>query len=69
LEAQLIRDVFTRAGVNVEQLDENFLVDWRDGFWVATNFTDKNQSIPAPRSAKLLIGTRDLPPAGVTVWR
>jgi len=69
LEAQLIRDVFIRAGVTVEQLDENFLIDWRDGFWVATNFTDKDQTIPAPQSARMLIGARHLPPAGVTVWR
>jgi beta-galactosidase len=69
LEAQLIRDVFTRAGVAIDWLDENFLVDWRDGFWVATNFTDKNQIIPAPQSVKPLIGTREVPPAGVTVWR
>lgn len=69
LEAQLIRDVFVRAGVAVEQYDNGFLVDWRDGFWVATNFTDKNQSITAPADAKLLIGAREVPPAGVTVWQ
>jgi beta-galactosidase len=69
LEAQLIRDVFAAAGVAVEQLDENFLVDWRDGFWVATNFTDKSQVIPAPANASVLIGERQVVPAGVAVWR
>jgi beta-galactosidase len=69
LEAQLIRGVFSRASVPVENFGENFLVDWRDGFWVATNFTDKNQTIPAPQNAKLLIGDRQLPPAGVAVWK
>lgn len=69
LEAQLIRGVFERSGVKVEDFPENFLVDWRDGFWVATNFTEKQQRAPIPQSAKVLIGTRDVPVAGVTVWQ
>ena len=69
LEAQLIRDVFTRASVPVENLADGFLVDWRDGFWVATNFTEKNQPAPIPPGAKILFGSRDVPTAGVTVWR
>jgi beta-galactosidase len=69
LEATLIRDVFQRAGVAVENYADGFLVDWRDGFWVATNFTDKVQTIDAPVDAKVLIGQRDVPIAGVTVWQ
>lgn len=68
LEAQLIGDEFRRAGVAVENLDDGFLVDWRDGFWIATNFTDKTQRAPIPAGAKVLLGTRDVPTAGVTVW-
>jgi len=69
LEYKLLGDVFTRAGVNVAAYDDGFVVDWRDGFWVATNFTEKNLPAPAPDGAKLLIGTRELPPAGVAVWQ
>ena len=69
LEAQLIRDVFTRANVPVENFADGFLVDWRDGFWVATNFTEKNQQAPIPPGAKILIGSADVPTAGVTVWQ
>ena len=68
LEAQLIREVFRRAGVTVEQLAEGFLVDWRDGYWVATNFTDRSQPAPVSPNSRILIGTRDVPIAGVTVW-
>jgi beta-galactosidase len=69
LEAALIRDAFTRAGIAVENYDDGFLVDWRDGFWVATNFTEKTLAIHAPADARLLIGDRQVPPAGVTVWK
>ena len=69
LEARLIRGVFERAKVPVEDFANGFLVDWRDGFWVATNFTEKNQRAPIPRNAKILIGSADVPTAGVTVWQ
>ena len=69
LEAQLIRDAFTRAGVPVENLADGFLVDWRDGFWIATNFTEKTQPAPVPKKAKILIGSPEVPIAGVTVWQ
>jgi len=69
LEALLVRDVFKRAGVRVEQFDDGFVVDWRDGFWVATNFTEKTQRAPIPSGAKVLIGSRNVPTAGVTVWQ
>jgi beta-galactosidase len=68
LEAQLVREVFQRAGVRVGQYADGFLVDWRDGFWVATNFTDKSQTALVPPGTSILIGTRDVPPGGVTVW-
>ncbi|HTT57829.1 MAG TPA: beta-galactosidase [Opitutaceae bacterium] len=69
LEAALIRGVFMRAGVPVEDFADGFLVDWRDGFWVATNFTDQPQAAPIPAGANVLIGTREVPVAGVTVWQ
>ena len=58
-----------RAGVAVENFDDGFLVDWRDGFWVATNFTEKPQPAPIPAGASVLIGGPEVPTAGVTVWQ
>ena len=69
LEAQLIRDVFQRAGVSVQSFADGFLVDWRDGFWIATNFTEKSQRAPIPKNAQVLIGSANVPTAGVAVWR
>jgi beta-galactosidase len=69
LEAALIRGVFQRAGVAVENFDDGFLVDWRDGFWVATNFTEKPQPAPIRAGASVLTGGREVPTAGVTVWQ
>jgi beta-galactosidase len=69
LEAHLLRGVFARANVPVENFAQDFLVDWRDGFWVATNFTEKVHAAPIPAGATVLVGGRDVPTAGVTVWQ
>lgn len=68
LERSLIHGVYQSAGAAPANLDPNFLVDWRSGFWVATNFTSKPERIPASANAQILIGQRDVPPAGATVW-
>jgi beta-galactosidase len=68
LEKDLLRGVFERAGVATRNLPSGFYVEWRDGFWIATNFTEQTLPSPVPKSAKILIGARDVPPAGVTVW-
>jgi beta-galactosidase len=69
LEAQLIRDVYDRAGVAIENFPDGFLVDWRDGFWVATNFTERTQHAPAGKDAKFSVGYSEVPIAGVSVWQ
>jgi beta-galactosidase len=68
LETDLLRGVLQAAGVTCADYDAQLFVDWRDGFWVATNFTSKDQSAPVPASGKLLLGPKSLPPGGVAVW-
>lgn len=69
LEAQLVREIYARAAVATENFPEGFLVDWRDGLWIATNSTEKSHPAPVAPGAKILLGTRDVPIAGVTVWQ
>lgn len=68
LEYDLLKRVYTAAGVETESFPAQFAVDWRDGFWVATNFTEKKIAIPAAPTAKIVIGTKEIGPAGVAVW-
>ena len=68
LEAALLRKVWTAAGAAPATLKPDFVVDWRDGFWVATNFTSTAQMIPAKAGAQVLVGGRSVPPGGVSVW-
>lgn len=69
LEAQLVRGEFSRAGVAMENFPDGFAVDFRDGLWIATNFTENAIAAPVPAGAKILVGTASVPIAGVTVWQ
>jgi beta-galactosidase len=69
LEAALLRKVYTTAGVTPGSAAPDFVIDWRDGFWVATNFTLLPRAIPAASTAELLVGVRTVVPGGVAVWR
>ena len=68
LERSVLHRVYQSAGAQPANLEPNFLVDWRDGFWVATNFSSKMQTIPATANASVLVGRREVPPGGATVW-
>jgi beta-galactosidase len=68
LEADLMWSVYNSAGAKPARLPLNFMVDWRSGFWVANNFSDSNQTIPASSGAKLLSGARSVPPGGTAIW-
>jgi beta-galactosidase len=67
-ERALLTRIYADAGAAPRNLPPGLIVDWRDGFWVATNFTDKRLTVPAAPDAKLLLGSRQLDPAGVAVW-
>lgn len=68
LEGALIHQVYEAAGASPANLAPNFLVDWRDGFWVATNFSSAPHPIPAGPNAHILVGEREVLPGGATVW-
>ncbi len=69
LEADLLAKIYADNGAKPARLPLNFMLDWRDGFWTATNFTDTPQPLPAPPSAKLLTGTNPLPPGAAAIWQ
>lgn len=69
LEKDLLRGMFEQSRVAVRNFDNQFIVDWRDGFWIATNFTDKKQTASIPANAKIIAGSKDVEPAGVTIWK
>jgi beta-galactosidase len=69
LEREVLRQVYGRAGMATEDYPEGVYVDWRDGFWVAVNYSSRPAEIRLPEKAEVLVGSAPLPPAGVLVWK
>jgi hypothetical protein len=44
-------------------------VYWRDGFYVAVNYSSENYTMNMPETAKILVGEKILKPASVLVWK
>ena len=69
LESQLVRDVYERAGVKIEDLPKGVFMEWRDGFYVAVNYTDKEFKLPVPANADILTGRNPVQTARAIVWK
>jgi beta-galactosidase len=69
LERQLVRSVYEKAGVKIEDLPKGIFMEWRNGFFVAVNYTDNNFKIPVPGKSRILIGENPLKPARSIVWK
>jgi beta-galactosidase len=68
LETRIMRTVYERAGVAVENYPQGLYVEWRDGFFVAVNYSSDAVNVPVPAGAHILIGANPLRPADVLVW-
>jgi beta-galactosidase len=69
LEKMIVRDIYKTSGAPIKDLAEGVYYHFRDGVHVAVNYSSTTAKLDIPSTAKLLLGTRNLPPAGVTVWR
>jgi beta-galactosidase len=68
LEKDILRNAYTEAGATIEDYPQGVYVYWRDGFYVAVNYSSDNYTMNLPASAKILVGENVLKPAGVLVW-
>lgn len=68
LEKEVLRKVYTGANASIENYPDGIYVYWRDGFYVAVNYSSDNYTINIPGTGKILIGEKELKPAGVLVW-
>lgn len=69
LENAVMRKVYTDAGINIANYPAGINVEYRDGFWVAINYSSKTYQLPLPVGAQILIGNQSLTSPGVTVWQ
>jgi len=69
LETAVLKKVYETAGVAVKEQAEGVMINWRDGFWIANNYSSVNVNIDIPTNSKIIVGTKELTPAGVVVWK
>ena len=69
LEKAVLRKVYQEAGATPLDLPDGVVLEWRDGFWVALNYTSEAQVIPVSENARILIGQPNLKPSEVVVWK
>ena len=69
LERDVLRLVYERAGARPESYPPGVYVEWRDGFFVAVNYSSRPYDVPVAAGSRILVGANPLPPAGVLVWR
>lgn len=68
LERDVLREVYTSANAAVENYPEGIYVYWRDGFYVAVNYSSSNYNFNIP-DGQVLIGEKNVKPSGVLVWK
>jgi len=68
LERELVRDVYRRAGIPIGDLPAGVFLEWRDGLWVAVNYSPAPFTMTLPPGGRVLHGQNPLPPAGVLIW-
>ena len=69
LEKEVLKRVYTTTGTTVKELPEGVIVNWRDGFWVVNNYSSETVNYQLPLTAKVIIGSSELAPAGVVVFQ
>ncbi|PXA03634.1 beta-galactosidase [Coraliomargarita sinensis] len=69
LEKAVLRKVYHQAGITTEDLPEGMMLEYRDGFGIAVNYSDETYTVPAPADAEFIFGGREVGLCGVSVWK
>jgi beta-galactosidase len=69
LERQIVRSVYERAKISIENLPKGVFIEWRDGFFVGVNYTNDPINLPIPQGSKILVGENPLQPAQAIIWK
>lgn len=69
LEYQVLRKLYQESAGDLPfDLPPYVFAHYRGGAWIAVNYTDQRQSIPAAGRGSILMGTPELESGGVLVW-
>lgn len=69
LEREIVRSVYQRAGVAIEDLPKGVFHEWRGGYDFLVNYNPAPFQPALPAGAKIVHGTLPLAPAQTLVWK
>ena len=68
-EHNVLRKLYDKLNIDIEKYPKGIIVEYRDGFGIAMNYSDKPYDMVLPEKTDILIGTKKIPTAGVLVWK
>ncbi len=69
LEKEVLAKLYKKLQIETENYPYGIIVEYRDGFGIALNYSDKEYDFPLPANTKILIGEKKIKTAGVLVWK
>ncbi len=69
LEQKVLSRLFDQVKVKTESYPKGIIVEYRDGFGIALNYSDQRYEMELPDGTEVLIGEKNIPTAGVLVWK
>lgn len=69
MEHDVLKKLYDRLKITVKNYPKGVVVEYRDGFGIALNYSDKDYRIKLPENSEILIGETTIPTAGVLVWK
>ncbi|MFV0592729.1 MAG: beta-galactosidase [Draconibacterium sp.] len=69
LEKAVLEKLYRRLSIEIKNYPPGVLVEYRDGFGIALNYSDKIYEMELPAHSEILVGEKKIPTAGVLVWK
>lgn len=69
LERKVLDKLYARLQIDVMDLPYGVTLEYRNGLGIVLNYSDKPYRFPLPEGSKVLVGTPDIPTAGVLVFK
>lgn len=68
-EEKLLRSFYLRNNAQILDLPDYVFVEWREGYWVAVNYSSKKFELEIAKNQQIVLGERIISPGAVTVWK
>jgi beta-galactosidase len=69
MEHDVLKKLYNQLNIEIKDYPKGVIVEYRDGFGIAMNYSDKDYKMLLPANSKILVGSTTIPTAGVVVWK